>query len=115
MDIHFTDHPLSIRLIFYVIGSDIKVEFNCSEIERISIDKDFNDDSLYSALETRVIPPRLTRTLELTNHEFACIDHADYLWEISVVPEVKLLIRCLSFDWCIQKISDEELSWLNTF
>ena len=113
MDVRFTDCPFSIELVFYVIGSDIKVQFVCSEIEVLNLDKDWNDRPLYLAFEVQVKPPKINRDPAQSDREFASIDHAEYLWEISVLPEASLSIKCLSFSWCVQKIGDEELSWLN--
>lgn len=113
MDVNFTDYPFAIALVFYVIGSDIKVRFICSEIEGLSLEKDWNDGPLYVALEANVKSSKLTRDPEQPDHEFSCSDHSEYLWEISVLPEANLNIKCLSFDWSLEKITDEELSWLN--
>jgi len=113
MDVKFNDYPFSITLVFYVICSDIRVQFVCSEIEVLSLEKDWNDGPLYVALEVSVNKPTLARDPTQAEHEFSCIDHAEYLWEIRVLPEANLNIKCLSFDWGIQKISDEELSWLS--
>lgn len=111
MDVKFEDSPFSIKLVFYVIGSDFKVQFVCSDIEVLNLEKDWNDGPLYVALEAQVKPPKQTRDPALADHVFSCTDHAEYMWEISVLPEANLNIKCLSFDWCIQKISDDELSW----
>lgn len=113
MDVNFTDHPFTIELVFYVIGSDIKVRFTCSEIQGLNLEKDWNDGPLYVTLEANVKSPKLVRDPDQPDHKFWCIDHSEYLWEISVLPEANLNIKCLSFDWSLEKISDEELSWLN--
>lgn len=65
------------------------------------------------ALEENVKSPNLTRDPEQPEHEFSCIDHSEYLWKISVLPEANLTIKCLSFDWSLEKVKDEEISWLN--
>jgi hypothetical protein len=114
MDIKFSDYPFSVTLIFYVIGSNAKVHFDCSEIVDFRIVKEWNDEPMYVALEAYVKPPKLTRESTMSDDEFFHIDHTDYLWEVRVDPEANLNIICLSFNWCIQKITNEELSWFNT-
>jgi len=113
MDVKFTDYPFSVTLVFYVIGSDIKIQFDCSEIEDLRLEKSWNDEPLYVALEARVAPPKLVRNSTQSDFDFTCIDRAEYLWEISVFPEANLSIKCLSFSWSVQMISDEELLLFN--
>lgn len=113
MDVKFTDCPFSIALSFCVIGSDIKVNFTCSDIAKFSIVKDSENGPIYVALEASVIPPIKLRDPNMSDHEFNMIDHKDYVWEVNVLPEADICIKCISFKWEIMQISEEEMKWLN--
>ena len=89
-----------------MIGSDIKVTFTCSEIEAFHLDKDWNDAPLYVALEANVKAPTKNRDSNQPDHEFSCMEHDEYLWEVNVMPEANLKIKCLSFKWCVDRITD---------
>ncbi|KZN29702.1 hypothetical protein N474_21360 [Pseudoalteromonas luteoviolacea CPMOR-2] len=113
VDIIFTNFPFSVSLIFFVIGSDIKVTFICSEIESFHLDKGWDDSPLYVVLETNVKAPKKNRHLNQPDHEFSCMEHDGYLWEINVMPDVNLNIKCLSFEWRIDRVTEKEVALFN--
>ncbi len=113
MDVKFTNCPFSIELAFFVIGSDIKVEFSCSGIEKFSIEKDSEDCPLYLVLEVHVSSPKKVRDKKMSDSEFWALDHEDYVWGIFVLPEADISIKSLSFDWSINQITEEEMKWLS--
>ena len=54
LDIQILSYPLSVNLIFYVVGSDIKVKFICEKIARIEINRDYDEESIFVVLETHL-------------------------------------------------------------
>ena len=91
LDYSFVDSPLSLELLFYVVGSDIKVRFNCKEISKLSIEKENEDLPLHLVLETNVWEK---------NEDF----------HIQIFPEFALNIVCKRFDWQIEEFSEKERS-----
>lgn len=85
------------------------MRFTCSEIEGFNLEKDWDDGPLYAALETQVELPKLSKNPSLSDYEFSRIDHSEYLWKIMVLHEVNLNIKCLSFEWSLEKITDSDI------
>lgn len=54
MDYSFNGCPLGIDIVFYVAGSNIKVIFNCAEISKIEIQKEYDDVPIHLVLEVNV-------------------------------------------------------------
>lgn len=57
LSIEFTNFPFSIQLIFYVVGTDQKVIFDCSDIVSFHLDKEPHEN-VFTVLETHVIEPK---------------------------------------------------------
>ncbi len=113
MDIDFTKCPFAVRLTFYVIGSDKKVIFDCSDIEKFSITKDASDCPEYVCLEVDVTTPKMQRPAGLSEFEFEIGDKANYLWHVEILPEAHIEIKCLNFAWQIQPMTVEEMDERN--
>ena len=113
MNIEVTLYPFSVRLIFYVVGTDQKVIFNCLEIVSLHLDKDPQDNPLFTVLETNVIPPKKIRPTPLSDFGFGLLDQTEYCWQIDLQPQVILQIKALTFHWQVQTITADELKWLD--
>ena len=97
MDIEILSCPLSVKLTFFVVGSDIKVIMICTKIRSFSLDKEATDEALYVVLETHV--SKITH------------DGNDApFWEILVLPKAKFKITCEELNWSIERITESEIS-----
>jgi hypothetical protein len=90
MDYSFGNCPLSIDFVFYVVGSDIKVLFSCSEISKLYIEKEHDDVPIHLVLEVNVRKENET-------------------FYIQIMPEFNLELECKSFSWSIKEFSEEEV------
>ena len=89
MDLNINSYPLSLELSFFVIGSDIKIVFLCKEIESFSIQKEPDEEAMFTVLETK-------------------IEHIEGSWKILIFPVAEIEIKCNSFNWSIVQMSDSE-------
>ena len=89
LDIKYHSYPFGIELIFYVIGTEIKVVFTCKEIELFSIEKSSNEEPMFTVLETK-------------------IKHKNSSWEISILPEAQINIKCHAFNWAVLQMTESE-------
>mgnify|MGYP001243323666 CR=1 FL=1 len=89
MDYSFSNCPLSLEIVFYVVGSDIKVLFSCSEISKLNIEKEHDDVPIHLVLEVNVWEE---------NESF----------HIQIMPEFNLELECKIFNWSIKEFSEQE-------
>ena len=89
MNIEFSSYPLSVKLTFFIIGSDIKIIFSCKNIELLKLDKESDDEALFVILETHVV----------------CKNKK---WEITLFPNPEITIHCNKFNWSIGKMTESE-------
>jgi hypothetical protein len=111
MDMEIGSSPLTVELTFFVIGSDIKIIFRCAEIIRFDLIKEFDDLPFYLVLEVCVNQPKKVREPNLSDSEFSMLEHEEFAWDVVILPEAQLNIKCLKFDWWLEKATDEELSY----
>jgi hypothetical protein len=111
MDMEIQSSPLSITLTFFVVGSNIKVVFCCSDITKLHLLKEFDDRPLHLVLEVNVKKPKKTRDPSLSDGEFSILNHKDYSWSIEVLPVAQIEIECLLFNWQLEMASEKELSY----
>ena len=111
--VEFTNFPFSIRLTFAVVGTNKKVIFLCSQIEKFCLNKGVFDEPDYLCLEANVTPPPKERLPGLSDFEFGLMDKTDFLWSIEVLPEADIKIKCLRFEWELLIMSDEEIAERN--
>ena len=78
MEIRVSSYPFGVELLFFVIGSDIKIIFTCKEIGLFSIEKMPDEDSMFTVLEVSV-------------------ERIKNYWKISILPEANVKIECVAY------------------
>jgi len=111
--IEFINFPFGVRLTFYVTGTDKKVIFLCSQIEKFSLNKGAFDEPEYVCLEVNVEQPEKERPRELSDFEFELMDKKDFTWSIEVLPEAEIKIKCLQFEWELLTMTQKEMDERN--
>lgn len=91
MDYEFINDPLSLKFIFYVIGSDIKVIFECKSITEFSLKQESDDSPLYVVLDVSVK-----------------IDVASKIHEIQIAPDPEIIVKCKDFSWYLAEFDKSE-------
>ncbi len=112
LSIEFTNFPFTITLTFWIVGTDKKVIFSCSQIEEFTLKKEAFDEPEYLCFEVSVNPPKKKRPTDLSDFEFGLKEYSDkndFLWSIEILPEAEIKIKCLEFEWMILKMSKEEI------
>ena len=115
--VEFTNFPFSVTLTFAVVGTDRKVIFLCSQIEEFTLKKGAFDEPEYLCFEVSVEPPKKERPPDLSEFEFGLKesnDKKDFLWNIEVLPEAEIKVKCLEFEWKVLKMSQEEMNERNS-
>jgi hypothetical protein len=95
MDMDISSYPLAFTFTFFVIGSDIKVTFRCSEIESFELRKQSSDEAMFVVLETNV-----HRTMSKVSER--------EIWNISIQPEAQIDIECNNFEWSVKQMTELE-------
>jgi hypothetical protein len=89
MDIEIVSYPFAINLVFFVIGSDIKVTFYCKEIKQFCLSKSVEDEAMFAVFEVHV-----KNNTDIT--------------KIKVLPEAELEIQCAKFNWKLEQMTESE-------
>ncbi len=91
MDYSFNNCPLGVEFVFYVVGSDIKVLFSCSEITKLEIEKEHDGAPFHLVLEVNV-------------------REENGVFYIQIMPKFNLSLECKNFSWSIEKFPENERS-----
>ncbi len=110
MDIKIEEYPFSVQLTFYIVGTILKVIFDCNDIELFSVKKEWDENVHFIILEAYITEPKKPLPSDVTNSR--SFDSKDYLWKISL-PGVAMEVECLRFKWRIEEMTAEEINSLN--
>jgi hypothetical protein len=111
MDIKIEEYPFSIKLTFYIVGTILKVTFDCSDIELFSMRKKWDENVYFIIVEAYITEPKKPLPPDVTNSR--SFDSKDYLWKISL-PGVVMEIECLRFKWRVEEMTAEEIKSFNS-
>jgi hypothetical protein len=110
MDIEIDEYPFSIQLTFFIVGTILKVIFDCNDIELFSLKKDWDNYGYSTVLEVYVTEPQKPLPCEVISSRSH--DSKDYLWKICL-PGQAIEIECLRFKWRVEEMTAEEINTLN--
>jgi hypothetical protein len=110
MEIKIEEYPFSVRLTFYIVGTILKVIFDCNDIELFSLRKEWDEYGYSTILEAYITQPKKLLPPDVTDSR--SFDSKDYLWKISL-PGVAMEIECLRFKWRVEEMTAEEIKSFN--
>ena len=90
LEIEINSFPIEIKLVFFVVGSDIKVVVQCRRVKNLQILKDPEEEPRFTVLETSITNPEAGQ------------------WNVSIKPVAMIDISCEELEWKIEKMTEAE-------
>ncbi|MCW8930498.1 MAG: hypothetical protein OQL19_09700 [Gammaproteobacteria bacterium] len=112
INVAYGENGATITLTFYVIGTYNKVVFTCNRLSLFNVAQPPDEFPMYAVFETNITLKKKDNLKDMLHSDF--FDELENnLWHVNVSEgDARINIICEHLTWKTEKITEEELKWL---